>query len=513
MNQGGGRWAAEGQLGRVALFHDDRYWSIDGVFGSLAEASASVRRWGLSGWVVELQMDVLPYDFACGRGLVDGATPVSAEELRALLQEPWGRHHAENGVLFGESDLSVAPADEGSSKSTETVWVFQGADLGWTAAVFSTEVLARRRIAEAQLSGVLTSYPLGLLPYEWAVRRGSFREPRRQAVDGSFIGTYVSIDQRHEHFCDGVPQELMPHGDGAIDKLLPASLDLIFHKEMGAGLGGGFIRITDYSGMMGRICYQPAFGGSGEAYLGRVPSREWFDEEAKEQDKAAEVRGLTDWFRAAGSLSAEIPRVLDEILVDGNSRRWGAPISAQVKRLLMVAGMPISSFATAVTDFAALAGRYPLGSDESVYLGVRSCSRLLQASASLPQAWAPYVLLAVTEDEGGAGQDGRVRRTEFSELCEATFSEGEYFVASELLSPWLSAWAGGCLSIPQMFLDRMIRMSLYDPGDGDLGYDVSLSVAGPVGDVRTGDVYEHNEVRVIYRSLIEDLGGVWATDM
>lgn len=170
-----------GEADRIAastvwVFQGESSWAVGGVFGSRDDAEAVVGRYGLEGSIREVRRDAVPEGWAWSRGL-----------------------------------MASVDVDQG----TPWVWVFQADAVDRQVEVFSSEAGGRRFIAENGLTGVLTAYPLGRLPYEWALEAGVFEPPRRREIDASFIGGYVDGRQWHGHFVGGLPSELADDDDQA----------------------------------------------------------------------------------------------------------------------------------------------------------------------------------------------------------------------------------------------------------------------------------------------------------
>lgn len=141
--------------GSVWVFKAAGWWAVGGVFGSFREAASAVGRWGLSGDIHEVVADVLPHTWAVEQELVASDVPISVDDLRGVLGDHWASRTACEGVVH--ESPPVPPRGRESGESAD-LWVFQSRDLAWPGAVFSSQASARRCIAEAQLSGILTEY-------------------------------------------------------------------------------------------------------------------------------------------------------------------------------------------------------------------------------------------------------------------------------------------------------------------------------------------------------------------
>ena len=81
-----------------------------------------------------------------------------------------------------------------------TIWVFNGAGSRFPSGVFSSKAVASKWIAERELTGVLTAYPLDEGVYEWAVGGGHFSPQSAKHASAEFIQRFTSGAQEHIHF-------------------------------------------------------------------------------------------------------------------------------------------------------------------------------------------------------------------------------------------------------------------------------------------------------------------------
>ena len=88
----------------------------------------------------------------------------------------------------------------------DSVWVFNGNDSAFPAAVFSARERAEAWIEGHHLSGTLTKYPVDVSAYDWAVESGVFRPKRPDQSEPRFIGRFSSASQEHYHYENGVLQ-------------------------------------------------------------------------------------------------------------------------------------------------------------------------------------------------------------------------------------------------------------------------------------------------------------------
>ncbi|WP_422653666.1 DUF7710 domain-containing protein [Hyalangium sp.] len=83
------------------------------------------------------------------------------------------------------------------------VWVFSGEGGDFPSGVFRTRESAEAWITKNKLSGVLTSYPLDVGVYDWAVSRSLFQPKRPEHESAQFIQTFSSAKQEHFHYEQG----------------------------------------------------------------------------------------------------------------------------------------------------------------------------------------------------------------------------------------------------------------------------------------------------------------------
>jgi len=95
----------------------------------------------------------------------------------------------------------------------DNVWVFNGGG-SLPSAVFTRRDLAVRWIAQHKLTGVLTSYPLDVAVYDWAVASGVFKPQRPDQSEPRFIGRFSSASLEHYHYEAGAELGAAPGGDG-----------------------------------------------------------------------------------------------------------------------------------------------------------------------------------------------------------------------------------------------------------------------------------------------------------
>lgn len=81
-----------------------------------------------------------------------------------------------------------------------SVWVFHGAGGRFASGVFTTREKAEGWIAQHQLTGVLTCYPLDTGAYDWALASGDFRVEKPEQAQSVFIQRFTSGSQEHYHY-------------------------------------------------------------------------------------------------------------------------------------------------------------------------------------------------------------------------------------------------------------------------------------------------------------------------
>ncbi len=88
-------------------------------------------------------------------------------------------------------------------QSMRYVWVFVARRGRFPGGVFETLAEADTWISNHSLSGVLTSYEVGIGCYEQAMRDGTFNPNEDQRNSPDFIGAFSSASQEHYHYEDG----------------------------------------------------------------------------------------------------------------------------------------------------------------------------------------------------------------------------------------------------------------------------------------------------------------------
>ena len=91
-----------------------------------------------------------------------------------------------------------------SSDELKWVWVFCGEGARFPSGVFGSLATAKSWVASKGLSGLLTSYPVDVGVYGWAVDGGHFEPRRGKHQTARFIQGFTTSALPHHHFEDGV---------------------------------------------------------------------------------------------------------------------------------------------------------------------------------------------------------------------------------------------------------------------------------------------------------------------
>ena len=89
-----------------------------------------------------------------------------------------------------------------SNKVTD-VWIFNGPKGRFASGVFTEKNLAEIWIVKNQLTGTLTSYPVDLGVYQWALENGYFVAIKEHEKEPEFIANFSSASQDHFHYVAG----------------------------------------------------------------------------------------------------------------------------------------------------------------------------------------------------------------------------------------------------------------------------------------------------------------------
>lgn len=83
------------------------------------------------------------------------------------------------------------------------VWVFMGPNASFPSGVFTQRDTAEKWILQHRLSGTLTSYPLDVGVFDWAVETGRFKPKNDAQQNAKFIARFSSAAQEHYHYENG----------------------------------------------------------------------------------------------------------------------------------------------------------------------------------------------------------------------------------------------------------------------------------------------------------------------
>lgn len=89
------------------------------------------------------------------------------------------------------------------SRASEGVWVFNGDEGRFAGGVFTSRDRAEAWIADNELDGVLTLYPLDVGVYEWAIESGLFTAKKPAHATPRFIGSFTTASQAHHQYEQG----------------------------------------------------------------------------------------------------------------------------------------------------------------------------------------------------------------------------------------------------------------------------------------------------------------------
>lgn len=116
------------------------------------------------------------------------------DKTKSDIQEWLGE---ETGLTNSKGEIDMAKVEEPS------VWVFCGNSATFPSAVFSKREHAEEWIAEYELSGTLTAYPVDRPAYDWAIETGSFEPKKPKHKTSEFIQRFSSASQEHYHYRKG----------------------------------------------------------------------------------------------------------------------------------------------------------------------------------------------------------------------------------------------------------------------------------------------------------------------
>ena len=85
----------------------------------------------------------------------------------------------------------------------KSVYIFQGNDVNYPCAVFSTFETAEVWIKEQNVTGTLTVYPLDISVVEWAVAMGYFTPKNDDEKTPGFMVNFTSVNNMNYHYENG----------------------------------------------------------------------------------------------------------------------------------------------------------------------------------------------------------------------------------------------------------------------------------------------------------------------
>jgi hypothetical protein len=83
-----------------------------------------------------------------------------------------------------------------------SVWVFNGLDGRFPAAVFRNKERAEAWIQANGVQGILTEYPLDISAYDWCIAKGYFTPQHEDEKQPAFKQRFSSAYQDHYHYED-----------------------------------------------------------------------------------------------------------------------------------------------------------------------------------------------------------------------------------------------------------------------------------------------------------------------
>jgi hypothetical protein len=89
----------------------------------------------------------------------------------------------------------------------KTVYLFNGSHQRFPSGVFSSKEEAEQLIRQHALTGLLTEYPLDVLPYELAVEMGIVNFTKSWQTSPAYIEGFSNVGRIHGHwhYTAGVP--------------------------------------------------------------------------------------------------------------------------------------------------------------------------------------------------------------------------------------------------------------------------------------------------------------------
>jgi hypothetical protein len=91
----------------------------------------------------------------------------------------------------------------GEISKVSTVWVFNGPQANFPAAIFSNTEAAEALILKHRLTGRLTRYPIDRGAYDWSIDQGHFTPKKPEHSRLEFIQKFGCASFEHHHYEDG----------------------------------------------------------------------------------------------------------------------------------------------------------------------------------------------------------------------------------------------------------------------------------------------------------------------
>jgi hypothetical protein len=85
----------------------------------------------------------------------------------------------------------------------DAAWVFHGANAQFTSALFTSRCKAEEWVEENEMSGMLTTYPLNISIYDWAVQAGIWQPSKSHHHNLEFKQRFTSAALEHVPSEDG----------------------------------------------------------------------------------------------------------------------------------------------------------------------------------------------------------------------------------------------------------------------------------------------------------------------
>jgi hypothetical protein len=97
----------------------------------------------------------------------------------------------------------IEVATGNTSNMVKNIWIFNGANSRFASGVFEDIEEAEKWIDKYKLTGMLTSYPINISVYNWAIENSFFTPRKGEHSSSEFIGKFSSASLEHFHYEDG----------------------------------------------------------------------------------------------------------------------------------------------------------------------------------------------------------------------------------------------------------------------------------------------------------------------